>query len=221
MNGASGCSVPAATGGNVFHSWRHGWARRVARFAPVYGTMALSSSGMARCSYRRHSARFYSFLYAQWILRHLTCYSSTCCLIHRAIKLNRACLTRKKIPGSTKGKHLGNIYLLPSWKWVPLWIQHTMDDYFVYIFLDYHPTRVLTLAYLPFVLCTTVVFTYHDAKINTRARTLVGYSLFLLRSLGLITEEVVLQPLLVCVPLLQYFASQKVMLKGQWPGICP
>lgn len=185
MNGASGCSVPAATGGNVFHSWRHGWARRVARFAPVYGTMALSSSGMARCSYRRHSARFYSFLYAQWILRHLTCYS-------RAIKLNRACLTRKKIPGSTKGKHLGNIYLLPSWKWVPLWIQHTMDDYFVYIFL-----------------------------INTRARTLVGYSLFLLRSLGLITEEVVLQPLLVCVPLLQYFASQKVMLKGQWPGICP
>lgn len=39
---------------------------------------------------------------------------------------------------------------------------------------DYHPTRDITLAYLPFVLCTTVVFAYHEAKIKHQGSHLSG-----------------------------------------------
>ncbi|KAG6536519.1 hypothetical protein ZIOFF_001577 [Zingiber officinale] len=50
----------------------------------------------------------------------------------------------------------------------------------------YHPTRVLTIVYQPFALVTTAIFTYHEAKVNTRLRNLTGYILFFLCSLCLI-----------------------------------
>jgi hypothetical protein len=50
----------------------------------------------------------------------------------------------------------------------------------------YHPTRIITLTYQPFVLATTSIFTYHEAKVNTRVRNLAGYMLFFLSSFGVI-----------------------------------
>lgn len=50
----------------------------------------------------------------------------------------------------------------------------------------YHPTRIITLTYQPFVLATTAIFTYHEAKVNTRVRNLAGYTLFFLSSFGVI-----------------------------------
>ncbi|CAL5086153.1 unnamed protein product [Urochloa decumbens] len=62
----------------------------------------------------------------------------------------------------------------------------TIEDYFIYLLPKYHPTRVLTLTYQPFVLTISAVFTYHEAKVNTRRRNLVGYMLFFLSSLALV-----------------------------------
>ncbi|TVU38449.1 hypothetical protein EJB05_11820, partial [Eragrostis curvula] len=93
---------------------------------------------------------------------------------------------------TTQGKYVGIFFcwLLGNGCLVGFNSMLTMEDYFVYVFPDYHPTRLITLAYLPFVLCTTALFTYHEAKINTRARILAGYTLFFLGSLALIILDV-------------------------------
>lgn len=59
----------------------------------------------------------------------------------------------------------------------------TIEDYYVEIFPKYHPTRVLTLVYQPFALGTLAILAYNEAKINTRLRNLIGYTLFFLSSL--------------------------------------
>ncbi|KAJ6421922.1 hypothetical protein OIU84_026954 [Salix udensis] len=59
----------------------------------------------------------------------------------------------------------------------------TIEDYYVYIFPHYHPSRVLTLVYQPFALGTMAVLAYNEAKINTRLRNLSGYALFFLSTL--------------------------------------
>ncbi|XP_066394995.1 equilibrative nucleotide transporter 3-like isoform X1 [Miscanthus floridulus] len=66
----------------------------------------------------------------------------------------------------------------------------TIEDYYVYLFPKYHPTRIITLTYQPFVLATTAIFTYHEAKVNTRVRNLAGYMLFFLSSFGVIILDV-------------------------------
>ncbi|OEL34640.1 Equilibrative nucleotide transporter 3 [Dichanthelium oligosanthes] len=66
----------------------------------------------------------------------------------------------------------------------------TIEDYYIYLFPKYHPTRVVTLTYQPFVLATTAIFTYHEAKVNTRLRNLVGYTLFFLSSFAAIILDV-------------------------------
>ncbi|URE32228.1 equilibrative nucleoside transporter [Musa troglodytarum] len=65
-----------------------------------------------------------------------------------------------------------------------------IEDYYVYLFPSYHPTRVLALVYQPFALGTIAILAYHEAKINTRRRNLAGYSLFFLSSLALIVLDV-------------------------------
>ncbi|KAK9285292.1 hypothetical protein L1049_024483 [Liquidambar formosana] len=72
---------------------------------------------------------------------------------------------------------LGNGCLLP---WNSML---TMEDYYVHLFPQYHPSRVLTLVYLPFALGTLAVLAYNEAKINTRLRNLAGYTLFFISSL--------------------------------------
>ncbi|CAN6708220.1 unnamed protein product [Malus baccata var. baccata] len=59
----------------------------------------------------------------------------------------------------------------------------TIQDYYVNLFPRYHPSRVLTLVYQPFALLTIFALSYHEAKINTRKRNLLGYILFFLSSL--------------------------------------
>ncbi|XP_052163528.1 equilibrative nucleotide transporter 3-like isoform X2 [Oryza glaberrima] len=66
----------------------------------------------------------------------------------------------------------------------------TIEDYYTSLFPNYHPTRVVTLTYQPFVLGTTAIFTYHEAKVNTRLRNLAGYTLFFLSSFAAIVLDV-------------------------------
>ncbi|CAH2071701.1 unnamed protein product [Thlaspi arvense] len=54
----------------------------------------------------------------------------------------------------------------------------SVGDYYYQVFPDYHPSRVLTFVYHPFALGTIMILAYHESKINTRKRNLIGYSLF-------------------------------------------
>ncbi|WZZ87867.1 hypothetical protein YC2023_116446 [Brassica napus] len=54
----------------------------------------------------------------------------------------------------------------------------TIADYYYHVFPDYHPSRVLTVVYQPFALGTIVILAYHESKINTRKRNLIGYIIF-------------------------------------------
>nr|CAB3454629.1 unnamed protein product [Digitaria exilis] len=56
----------------------------------------------------------------------------------------------------------------------------------------YHPIRVLTLTYQPFILIVSAVLTYHEAKVNTRLRNLAGYTLFFLCSLALVILDLLI-----------------------------
>ncbi|XP_027347671.1 equilibrative nucleotide transporter 3-like [Abrus precatorius] len=59
----------------------------------------------------------------------------------------------------------------------------TIEDYYVYLFPKYHPSRVLTLVYQPFAVGTLAILSYKEDKINTRIRNLFGYSLFFISTL--------------------------------------
>uniref|UniRef100_A0A1J3EYJ0 Equilibrative nucleotide transporter 3 n=1 Tax=Noccaea caerulescens TaxID=107243 RepID=A0A1J3EYJ0_NOCCA len=65
----------------------------------------------------------------------------------------------------------------------------TIADYYYQVFPDYHPSRVLTLVYQPFALGTIVILTYHESKINTRKRNLIGYTLFTVSTFLLIVLD--------------------------------
>lgn len=65
----------------------------------------------------------------------------------------------------------------------------TIEDYYSAIFPHYHPTRVLTLVYQPFAFVSIAILTYHEAKLNTRTRNLVGYSLFFLTAASIIVLD--------------------------------
>ncbi|KAL9690654.1 hypothetical protein QQ045_011060 [Rhodiola kirilowii] len=67
----------------------------------------------------------------------------------------------------------------------------TIEDYYAYLFPDYHPARVLTLVYQPFAVIILAVLTYYEAKVNTRLRNLTGYVIFFIScSLVLILDLV-------------------------------
>lgn len=66
----------------------------------------------------------------------------------------------------------------------------TMQDYYEYLFPDYHPARVISIVYFPFALATTAIFAYHEAKANTRKRILIGFNLFFISSLAIIILDV-------------------------------
>ncbi|KAL0712743.1 hypothetical protein Bca4012_019721 [Brassica carinata] len=65
----------------------------------------------------------------------------------------------------------------------------TIADYYYKVFPDYHPSRVLILVYQPFALVTIVTFAYHESKINTRNRNLIGYIIFTISTLLLIVLD--------------------------------
>ncbi|KAF3320938.1 equilibrative nucleotide transporter 3-like protein [Carex littledalei] len=66
----------------------------------------------------------------------------------------------------------------------------TIEDYYVYLFPDYHPTRVLTVVYQPFAVTTIAILAYREAKSNTRQRNLFGFILFFFSTLALVILDV-------------------------------
>ncbi|GFP98443.1 equilibrative nucleotide transporter 3 [Phtheirospermum japonicum] len=66
----------------------------------------------------------------------------------------------------------------------------TIGDYYYHLFPRYHPGRVLPLVSQPFSLITSALYSYHAySNINTRKRTLFGYTLFALSLSGLIAID--------------------------------
>ncbi|XP_042428487.1 equilibrative nucleotide transporter 3-like [Zingiber officinale] len=65
----------------------------------------------------------------------------------------------------------------------------TIGDYYASLFPMYHPMKALTFVYQSFALVTTAILAYHEARLNTRCRNLLGYSLFFSSSLGLIVLD--------------------------------
>ncbi|WJX26508.1 Epsin-3, clathrin recruitment and traffic between the Golgi and endosome, variant 2 [Trifolium repens] len=48
----------------------------------------------------------------------------------------------------------------------------TIGDYYYKLFPTYHPSRVLTIIYLPFSLVTMIILTHNESRINTRMRVI-------------------------------------------------
>ncbi|XP_071714839.1 equilibrative nucleotide transporter 3-like [Rutidosis leptorrhynchoides] len=65
----------------------------------------------------------------------------------------------------------------------------TIEDYYVNLFRDYHPSRVLTLVYQPFAFIALAVLTYYEAKVNTRNRNLSGYILFFVGTVAVLVLD--------------------------------
>ncbi|KAJ6761903.1 EQUILIBRATIVE NUCLEOSIDE TRANSPORTER [Salix koriyanagi] len=140
-----------------------------------------------------------------------------------------ATLNGSHAPDKPKGKYaamivcwLLGIGCLFSWN-----SMLTIEDYYVYIFPHYHPSRVLTLVYQPFALGTMAVLAYNEAKINTRLRNLSGYALFFLSTLygfsigsSYIGEKEVLELSLEFVQLVVLLESQMRMFRAGWLVTC-
>ncbi|XP_054811095.1 equilibrative nucleotide transporter 3-like [Prosopis cineraria] len=62
----------------------------------------------------------------------------------------------------------------------------TIEDYYSYLFPNYHSSRVLTLVYQPFAITTLAILTYYEATMNTRKRNLQGYTLFFISCLAVL-----------------------------------
>ncbi|XP_059659977.1 equilibrative nucleotide transporter 3-like [Cornus florida] len=65
----------------------------------------------------------------------------------------------------------------------------TIGDYYYELFPKYHPSRVLTLVYEPFALGTIGILSYYEARIDTRWRNILGYTLFFLSTLLLLVLD--------------------------------
>ncbi|MCL7029129.1 hypothetical protein MKW94_011794 [Papaver nudicaule] len=53
----------------------------------------------------------------------------------------------------------------------------TIQDYYQYLFPNYHSARVFPIVYCPMVLTTTAVLVYYEATVNTRKRIISGFLL--------------------------------------------
>lgn len=65
----------------------------------------------------------------------------------------------------------------------------TIGDYYYKVFPHYHPSRVLTIVYQPFAIGTMAILTYHESKVDTRKRNIIGYILFTLSTLFLLVLD--------------------------------
>ncbi|RWR73133.1 equilibrative nucleotide transporter 3-like protein isoform X2 [Cinnamomum micranthum f. kanehirae] len=65
----------------------------------------------------------------------------------------------------------------------------TTLDYYSAIFPNYHPSRILTIAVLSFAFGTIIIMTYYEAKMNTRVRNLIGFSLYFIGSASVIVLD--------------------------------
>ncbi|KAI3842130.1 hypothetical protein MKX03_028734 [Papaver bracteatum] len=62
----------------------------------------------------------------------------------------------------------------------------TIQDYYQYLFPDYHSARVLPIVYFPVVLTTTAILAYYEATLNTRKRIISGFLLLFMSNAAII-----------------------------------
>ncbi|CAN1319178.1 Equilibrative nucleotide transporter 3 [Linum perenne] len=62
----------------------------------------------------------------------------------------------------------------------------TLGDYYYTLFPEYHPSRVLTMVYQPFALGAMGICIWYEARMDTRTRNIVGYSLIFFSTLMLL-----------------------------------
>ncbi|KAF5746010.1 equilibrative nucleotide transporter 3-like [Tripterygium wilfordii] len=93
-----------------------------------------------------------------------------------------------RAPDQVKGKYAAIIVCwvlgagcLFAWN-----VLFTIQDYYGHLFPRYHPSRLLTLAYVPFFFGVLAALAYNEEKINTRRRNLIGFTLFFIGSLLLL-----------------------------------
>ncbi|XP_035841086.1 equilibrative nucleotide transporter 3 isoform X3 [Helianthus annuus] len=67
----------------------------------------------------------------------------------------------------------------------------SIEDYYYHVFPDYHPSRVLTLVYQPFAFGTMAFLAYNESNIDTRKRNILGYVVFFLGTLALLSLDLV------------------------------
>ncbi|KAI3731913.1 hypothetical protein L1987_63105 [Smallanthus sonchifolius] len=67
----------------------------------------------------------------------------------------------------------------------------SIEDYYYDVFPDYHPSRVLTLVYQPFAFGTMAFLAFNESKIDTRKRIILGYIMFFLGTLALLSLDLV------------------------------
>ncbi|KFK40683.1 hypothetical protein AALP_AA2G027800 [Arabis alpina] len=65
----------------------------------------------------------------------------------------------------------------------------TISDYYYKVFPEYHPSRVLTLVYQPFVVGTMLILIFMGKTNKNRKRIMTGYGIFFIGTLLLITLD--------------------------------
>ncbi|KAI3903516.1 hypothetical protein MKW98_032170 [Papaver atlanticum] len=65
----------------------------------------------------------------------------------------------------------------------------TIQDYYQYLFPDYHSARVLPIVYEPVVLTITAILTYYEATLNTRKQIISGFLLVFLSNAAIIVLD--------------------------------
>ncbi|CAN1254993.1 Equilibrative nucleotide transporter 3 [Linum perenne] len=67
----------------------------------------------------------------------------------------------------------------------------SLGDYYYTLFPKYHPSRVFTMVYQPFALGAMGICIWYEAKMNTRTRNIVGFSLIFFSNLMLLLLDLV------------------------------
>ncbi|KAI3990377.1 hypothetical protein MKX01_029746 [Papaver californicum] len=65
----------------------------------------------------------------------------------------------------------------------------TIQDYYQYLFPDYHSARVLPIVYEPVVLTMTAILAYYEATLNTRKRIISGFLLVFMSNAAIIVLD--------------------------------
>ncbi|KAL5130700.1 Equilibrative nucleotide transporter 3 [Glycine soja] len=101
---------------------------------------------------------------------------------------SKAAMENNEPPRRLEGKHAAMVvcWLLGTGCLFAWNSMLTIEDYYVYLFPKYHPSRVLTLVYQPFAVGTLAILAYKEDRINTRIRNLFGYTLFFISTLSIL-----------------------------------
>lgn len=63
-----------------------------------------------------------------------------------------------------------------------------------FVVQNYHPSRILTIAVLSFAFGTIIIMTYYEAKMNTKVRNVIGFSLYFIGSASVLVVSAIYIP---------------------------